>query len=78
MTSGLRNWASTARLQFHTQPAGSDQMVTVSLSGAAPDSLKLELIHPTLERMDRQVHPEAQRLISTLVPCCAPIRDSMY
>lgn len=44
-----------ARLQFDSQSAGSTRAVTVSLSGAAPDSLKLELIHPTLERMDRHV-----------------------
>ncbi len=45
----------TARLQFDAQSAGSTPAVTVSLSGAAPDSLKLELIHPTLAQMDRQV-----------------------
>ncbi len=44
-----------ARLQFDAQSAGSTQAVTVSLGGAAPDNLKLELIHPTLEQMDRQV-----------------------
>jgi len=44
-----------ARLQLDAQSAGSAQAVTVSLSGAEPDSLKLELIHPTLEQMDRQI-----------------------
>lgn len=44
-----------ARLQFDAPSAGSNQAVTVSLSSTAPNSLKLELIHPTLEQMDRQV-----------------------
>ena len=44
-----------ARLQFDAPSGDSARAVTVSLSGAAPDSLRLELIHPTLEQMDRHV-----------------------
>lgn len=43
-----------ARLEFRHQPAGS-RTVNINLSGTAPDRLKLELIHPTLEHMDQHV-----------------------
>jgi hypothetical protein len=44
-----------ARLRFGPQPAGGNTAVSLSLSGSAPDRLKLELIHPTLEQRDQHV-----------------------
>src|SRR5690606_26146077 len=44
-----------ARLQLRPQAAGRGQAVSISLTGAAPDRLRLELIHPTLEQMDQRV-----------------------
>jgi hypothetical protein len=44
-----------ARLELGPQPAGGNTTVSLSLSGSTPDRLKLELIHPTLEHMDRHV-----------------------
>jgi hypothetical protein len=44
-----------ARLEFGDQPAGSSRTVSINLSGTAPDRLRLELIHPTLEHMDQHV-----------------------
>jgi hypothetical protein len=44
-----------ARLKFSARSTGNGQAVTVNLSGAAPEGIRLELIHPTLEQMDRQV-----------------------
>ena len=46
-----------ARLEFGKPPAGGSRTVnlSLSLSGTAPDRLKLELIHPTLEHMDQHV-----------------------
>jgi hypothetical protein len=44
-----------ARLEFGDLLAGNGRTVSISLSGAAPDRLKLELIHPTLEHMDQRV-----------------------
>ena len=51
----LPNWASAPGWSSDTPLAGSGQTVTISLSGTAPDSLKLELIHPTLEALDQHV-----------------------
>jgi hypothetical protein len=47
---GLGAW-----LEFGDQPAGSSRTVSINLSGTAPDRLRLELIHPTLEHMDQHV-----------------------
>ena len=44
-----------ARLEFGDLPVGSSRTVSISLSGTAPDRLRLELIHPTLEHMDQHV-----------------------
>jgi hypothetical protein len=44
-----------ARLEFGDPLEGNGRTVAISLSGAAPDRLKLELIHPTLEQMDQRV-----------------------
>ncbi|MEZ5563250.1 MAG: FixH family protein [Gammaproteobacteria bacterium] len=44
-----------ARLALSPQAAGSSQAVSISLSGAAPERLRLDLIHPTLEQMDQHV-----------------------
>jgi len=44
-----------ARLELRPQPADRKQAVSISLTGAAPDKLNLQLIHPTLEHMDQRV-----------------------
>lgn len=44
-----------ARLELQLQAAGRGQAVSISLTGAAPERLRLELIHPTLEQMDQRV-----------------------
>ena len=45
----------TAQLQFDPRPASGGQAVAVSLSGASPQRLRLDLIHPTRSDMDQSV-----------------------
>ncbi|MCL4779641.1 MAG: FixH family protein [Gammaproteobacteria bacterium] len=45
----------SARLELRPQAVGRGQAVSVSLTGVAPDRLRLELIHPTLEQMDQRL-----------------------
>lgn len=48
--------ALRATLEFGPRPDGAaGQPVSVRLSGAAPDSLTLELVHPTLGQRDQAV-----------------------
>ena len=45
----------TARLQIDPRSGSAGQAVAVRLAGAAPRSLTLELIHPTLEGLDQRL-----------------------
>lgn len=44
-----------ARLQLDPRAAEAGQAVALDLAGAAPDRVRLELIHPTLDTRDRSV-----------------------
>lgn len=45
----------SARLQLDPRAAQGGHPVAVSLAGAAPDQIRLELIHPTLDSRDQAV-----------------------